>query len=228
MATSPEWRIYERIAACFEIDSAGMEISVTPNASLKGSISGVKRQIDILVDARWESGTDRRIIFDAKLRKRRVDVKEVETFEGLMRDVRASRGVLICSSGYTKAALTRAEQRIDIRLLSADEAMGLDHAAIDPCPYCKTRNNKSGIVFWDGQFPLPLGGWAIVFTGKCDTCRSFSFWCWDCGDKKVVPDSETCVCGCDRTWFVEKTEEEALFVLKLEDGEVPLDRRPLR
>ena len=166
-------------------------------------------------------------MFDAKLRKRKVDVKEVEMFEGLMRDVRASRGVLVCSVGYTKAALARAERHIDIRLLAADEAMELDHAATDPCPLCRTKN-KNGIVFWDGQFPLPLTGWAIVFTGKCDTCRNFSFWCWDCGEKKLVPDSETHVCGCDRTWFIEKSDDEAMFIVRVEDGELPLDRRPLR
>lgn len=221
--------MYERVAACFEIETAGMDVSVTPNASLKGTISGVARQIDILVEGRWESDLERRIVFDAKLRKRKVDVKDVESFEGMMRDVRASRGVLICSSGYTEAARRRADQFIDIRIMTADEAMDLDHAMIDACPHCAIQAWKTrGLVFWDGQFPLPLGGWAIIFTGKCDTCRSFAFWCWDCGEKIVVPDSETYECGCERTWFVEKDDDEALFIVRVDGGEVPLDRRPLR
>lgn len=229
MTEVPDWRIYERVAACFEIEAAGMDVSVTPNASLKGTISGVARQIDILVEGRWESGLERRIVFDAKLRKRKVDVKDVESFEGMMRDVRASRGVLICSSGFTEAARRRADQFIDIRIMTADEAMDLDHAMIDPCPHCAIEARKTrGLVFWDGQFPLPLGGWAIIFTGKCDTCRSFAFWCWDCGEKVVVPDNETYECGCERTWFVEKDDDEALFIVRVEGGEVPLDRRPLR
>jgi hypothetical protein len=150
--------------------------------------------------------------------------------EGLMRDVNASRGVLVCSNGHTKAALARANQIIDIRLMSADEAAELDHAAIGPCPLCKIEKRKTeGLVFWDGQLPLPLGpGWAIVFTGKCDVCHSFAFWCWDCGEKLVVPDDESYACGCERNWFIEKDENEAVFVLKLKDGEIPLDRRPLR
>jgi hypothetical protein len=77
------------------LEAAGIDVSVTPNASLLGNFGGVQRQIDILVDARWEEGAARRIIFDAKLRKHKVDVKEVEAFEGMMRDVRASRGVLV-------------------------------------------------------------------------------------------------------------------------------------
>lgn len=230
MATDvPDWRIYERVATCFEIDAAGMDVSVTPNATLIGSISGVPRQIDILVDARWEEGIARRIIFDAKRRRRKIDVKDVESFEGMMRDVRASRGVIICSGGWTEAAERRAAEIIDMRLMTIEEAENLDHAATDPCPHCRTSARKlKGIVFWDGQFPLPLAGWAIIFTGKCDACRSFAFWCWDCGEKGVVPDGDTYECGCERLWFIEKSADEALFIVRVEDGEIPLDRRPLR
>lgn len=207
-----------------------MDVSVTPNASLIGAISGTKRQIDVLVDARWDNDVARRIIFDAKMRKRKLDVKDVESFEGMMRDVRASRGVLVCPNGATKAALRRAQQNIDIRVISTEESMELDHAAIDPCPHCATnRNSQSGLVFWDGQFPMPLGAaWAIIFTGKCDVCRSFAFWCWDCGEKLVVPDSETHECGCERMWFVEASGDEVLFIVRVDDGEVQLDRRPVR
>jgi hypothetical protein len=228
MTDATDWRIYERVVACFEVEAAEMDVSVTPNASLVGSISGVKRQIDILVDARWGEGTERRIIFDAKLRRRKVDVKDVESFEGMMRDVRASRGVLVCYSGYTKAALKRAEENIDIRIISAEDALEHDHSAIDPCPNCEAEKRKQkGLIFWDGQMPLPFDpGWAIIFTGKCDGCRSFAFWCWDCGEKVVVPDAESYECGCGHTWFVEKDNVETVFIVRLGDGEVPLDRRP--
>ena len=74
--------MYERLVASFEVEDAGMDASVTPNASLIGSISGVPRQIDVLVDARFENDSTRRIIFDAKRRSRKVDVKDVESFEG--------------------------------------------------------------------------------------------------------------------------------------------------
>lgn len=230
MSENLDWRLYERIAACFEIDGAGMDASVIPNASLVGAISGVKRQIDILVDARWENGVSRRIIFDAKLRRRKLDVKDVESFEGMMRDVRASRGVLVCPHGATKAAIRRAQKNIDIRVMSIEDSMELDHAAVDPCPHCAmNRQRQPGLVFWDGQFPLPLGAaWAIIFTGKCDVCRSFAFWCWDCGEKVVVPDTETYECGCERAWFIETDQDEVVFIVRIEDGEIPLDRRPLR
>jgi hypothetical protein len=224
------WKIYERVVAAFEISTADMDASVTANASLTGCISGTKRQIDVLVDARWQDALNRRIIFDAKRRTRKINVNDVEAFEGLMRDVSAARGVLVCTKGYTKAALRRANQLIDIRLMTEDEALEIDHAAIDPCPNCDDEKRKpQGLIFWDGQFPLPVSpSWAIVFTGKCDVCRSFAFWCWECGEKVVVPIGQSYVCGCERRWFTESSEKEVLFLVATDDGEIPLDRRPLR
>jgi hypothetical protein len=133
-------------------------------------------------------------------------------------------------NGHTKAALRRAEQLIDIRLLTEDEALETDHAAVDPCPHCAIKKRKPrGLVFWDGQFPLPSGPMiAMVFTGKCDVCRGFAFWCWDCGEKVVVPDGERYVCACEQRWFTEADNDEMLFVVATDDGEVPLDRRPVR
>ena len=89
---APGWRIYERVAACFEVENASMDVSVTPNALLLGSKSRIRRQIDVLVDARFESGTERRIKFDAKRRRRKLNVQDVDRFVGLMADVRAARG----------------------------------------------------------------------------------------------------------------------------------------
>ena len=223
----PLWRIYERVAACFEVETAGMDVSVTPNASLVGSISGAARQIDILVDARWETGTERRIVFDAKRRRRKLTVQDVDAFVGLMSDVRAGRGVLVCTDGWTEAAETRAAEAIELRLMTVEEADAADHSAMETCPHCRVLPRKrKGVVFWDGQFPLPLGGWAIVFTGKCDECRSFAFWCWDCGEKAVVSDGVEHECGCERIWYVREDDDESVFWVRTEEGDVPLDRRP--
>ena len=229
MEGAPAWRVYERIAACFEVAAAGIDASVTPNALVLGSISGVRRQIDVLVDARWDTGTERRIIFDAKRRKRKLTVQDVDAFVGLMADVRTARGVLVCTSGWTEAAKRRADKTIELRLMTEQESKEADHAAMESCPRCRSQSRKTkGVVFWDGQFPLPLEGWAIVFTGKCDACRSFAFWCWDCGVKEVVPDGIQCECGCERLWFVGEGEDGAVFVARTDAGDVLLDRRPAK
>ena len=53
-------------------------------------------------------------------------------------------------------------------------------------------------------------------------------WCWDCGEKVVVPDREQYICGCDRKWFIDMTDDEALFVVDVDGAEIPLDRRSRR
>ena len=133
----PAWRVYERVVACFEVEAADMDASVTPNASLVGAISAAPRQIDVLVDARWERGTERRIIFDAKWHGRKLTVQDVDAFVGLMLDVRAARGVVVCTNGWTEAAKNRADEVIKLRLMTVAEADEADHSAMEPCPHCR-------------------------------------------------------------------------------------------
>ena len=216
----PAWRLYERVLACFEVDTAGMDVSVTPNASLVGSVSAAPRQIDVLVDARWETGTERRIVFDAKRRGGKLTVQDVDGFVGLMLDVRAARSVLVCTNGWTAAAESRAAETIELRLMTAEEADEVDHSAMEPCPHRRVLpRKKKGVVFWDGKFRVLVGGWAVVFTGKCDECRSFAFWCWACGEKKVVPDGAAHTCSCEWTWSVEDEDEETVLWVRTHDAD---------
>ena len=112
-----KWRDYERLLAYLTLDEYDESYTVIPNARIRGFISQRKRQIDILVDYRFDTNLERRIIFDAKLRNRPIDTKQIEAFEGLMKDVNAQRGFIICSNGYTKSALKRAQSHIGIRLV---------------------------------------------------------------------------------------------------------------
>lgn len=121
------WRAYERLVALLTTkDFEGTEFTVIPNAKVTGLISNRKRQIDILIEPRYDSDLKKRVIIDAKNKKRPIDIKEVEAFEGLMRDVNASRGYLICSNGYTKAALKRPQQHIDIKLIAFTDDFNLN------------------------------------------------------------------------------------------------------
>jgi hypothetical protein len=51
-------------------DQLSTEFCVTPNALIRGAITGIKRQIDVLIEARHDTDNTRRIIVDAKRRKR--------------------------------------------------------------------------------------------------------------------------------------------------------------
>ncbi|MEX2491042.1 MAG: restriction endonuclease [Nitrospirales bacterium] len=80
---------------------------VTHDAKLLGRKSNRSRQIDVLV--RDKIGQyDIMIVIDCKDYGRPVDVKGVEEFWGLVDDVGAHKGSLVCPKGFSQAAKERA------------------------------------------------------------------------------------------------------------------------
>jgi hypothetical protein len=160
----PDWQRYERLVAKLVSDQLSTAYCVSPNVSVMGKISNRNRQIDVLIDSRHDTDNRTRIIVDAKIRKRPIDVTHVEAFLGLMADVDASHGYLICPSGYTKAALRRSQEAVSIRLLPLDRLDDFDPAS---WPNCLQPDCKHGRVFWDG-YP------AIDMTLKTMNCATTS------------------------------------------------------
>jgi len=80
---------------------------VLHNVRLDGRESGTKRQVDVLVKENVGQ-YEIKIIIDCKDYKTPVDVKGVEEFDGLLRDVGAQKGVLVCPKGFSDAAKKRA------------------------------------------------------------------------------------------------------------------------
>lgn len=233
------WRAFERLVARLTSDEYEHDLSFTviPNARIKGYISNRKRQIDVLVECRSGTDLDRRIIFDAKDKKRPIDIKEVEAFEGLMRDVQAKRGFLVCTNGHTKAALTRAQEHIGIRLISPDELDDFDPTAWDSC---LSNTCSKGLVLWDTNFIVKDGPWVTLQNvGKCDVCGKFHIWCSDCGDRICLQKEDDWQCYCTSTWFwlssieddVDKSglSSKGAYLLLIDRYGKPsvIDRRPL-
>lgn len=109
-----DWKEYEQeIEAYFRAEYPSA--SIRANAKIEGKFSGVPRQIDLLIE---EIACDMtiRIVVDAKWRNHKLDVKEVEEFLGLAKDVSAHKAIMIAPEGYTDAAISRA-QRDDADLL---------------------------------------------------------------------------------------------------------------
>lgn len=81
---------------------------VLHNVKMRGRLTGVDRQIDVLV--REKVGQyEINIIVECKDHKRPIDVKGVEEFGGLLNDVGAQKGVLVCPTGFSETAKKRAE-----------------------------------------------------------------------------------------------------------------------
>src|SRR5262249_5035699 len=148
-----------------------------------GRLSDKSRQIDVLLDLRHDTDNSRRVIVDAKRRQRKLDVKDVEAFEGLMKDVGAHHGFLVSSTGYSGAAQRRAQDAITISIVPLEHVEQIDPTRWPRCLGAKCANGR---VFWSG-YPelsmslLPISSpkadvekrtW-LHYVGKCDQCGKF-------------------------------------------------------
>jgi hypothetical protein len=199
--TLPKWEQYERLVAQLLVQQLQTDMCVTPNARLIGRISRRKRQIDVLIDLRHDTDNSRRVIVDAKMRKRKVNVADVESFRGMMEDVAATHGYLVCTNGHTRAAERRAQSAVSIRLLPLDR---LDDFDPSEWPACQAPQCKDGLVFWDGYPEIVVRAVPVSvlvglkpqllsfihYVGKCDRCGRFHVKCVTCGDILTPPDDD--------------------------------------
>jgi hypothetical protein len=225
-ATDKSWEIYERMIARLFADQSTPGLCVTPNAQIKGKISRRSRQIDVLLEARHDTDNTRRIIVDAKRRKRKLDVTDVEALLGLMQDANATHGYLVAPAGYTAAAEKRAQKAVSIRIIPIDRLANFDPST---WPRCRASRCKHGRIFWDGYPEMSLRGFAagnpsklktmhfLHYVGKCDRCGLFYVWCTTCDDILSVPhdneDDHGHQCKCRLPWFwlgsIEEDEQSA-------------------
>jgi hypothetical protein len=210
----PDWELYERMVARLVADQLTTDLCVTPNARLKGRISGRSRQIDVLIDARHDTDNTRRIVVDAKKRHRKIDVTDVEALQGLMMDVEATHGYLVSPAGHTKAAEKRAQEAVSIRIVPLDRLENFDPSS---WPRCLVPGCVHGRIFWDGYPEFSLRGISagqsselrtlrfIHYVGKCDRCGGFHIHCVTCDDLLHIPatDQEDIghQCRCKLPWF---------------------------
>jgi len=210
----PSWELYERLVATLFASQAGTDLCVTPNARIRGRISGRSRQVDVLMEARHDTDNNRRVIVDAKKRRRRIDVKEVESFRGLMEDVGATHGYLVSPHGYTGAAERRAQEFVSLRIVPLDRLEDFDPSA---WPRCLRTRCTHGRVFWDGYPELTMALRSIEnpsvvisvprihHVGKCDRCGAFHVRCKTCDELLFVPENDESdighQCLCKPPWF---------------------------
>ncbi|WP_434593780.1 restriction endonuclease [Streptomyces sp. A5-4] len=113
-----DWRRFEEVVTrkVADLDSAA---TVTHNARLKGRLSGIERQIDVLVTGRL-AGTQIKIVFECKRYERSVGLATVEEFIGKLHDLEADRGALCVFGGITAPAFSRlahaAHPQVDLYL----------------------------------------------------------------------------------------------------------------
>jgi hypothetical protein len=93
---------------------------IKKNDKILGTESKIQREIDISIKQKI-ADHEILIIIQAKDHKKRADIKIIGEFDSVIRDVRASKGILICNAGFTKAAKDYAASRA-IDLYTAHDA----------------------------------------------------------------------------------------------------------
>lgn len=103
-----DWRDLEQLVANIQ-RSLAPAAKVEHNVKVRGRSSEVDRQIDVLVTQNIGQYTIT-IAIDCKDYKKPIDVKGVEEFSGMVADIGANKGVLVCPAGFTDTAKTVAKK----------------------------------------------------------------------------------------------------------------------
>jgi hypothetical protein len=134
MNDRPKSNLYERCVAAWAIEEFDfVDVTVTANAKVRGHISGRSRQVDVLLEERTIGNPEGRIIVEAKLHGRPVDIEVVEAVEAKLRDVNAAHAVIVSSGGFTQSAISRGDELIQLTLLEYDHVVNEYSDAFGSC-----------------------------------------------------------------------------------------------
>ena len=111
----PKWKRFEKLIHQIHTQFAPKDAVVTLDDKIVGYESKVERQLDVTIRA-IVAQYKVLIVVECKDEARPLDVGTMGEFASLLRDVKANKGVMISTSGYTPAALEMARaQGIDTR-----------------------------------------------------------------------------------------------------------------
>jgi hypothetical protein len=192
-----DWKQYEKeIVDHFRAEYA--DATIIHNAKVQGRFSKVERQIDLLIEGEMADFRFR-VVVDSKYRDKKIDVNDVESFIGMVRDVEADRGVMISSEGYSSAAINRAyydDSDIELDVLNFKDlerfhAFGAipragGHSVLLPAPFgwvidATRREGMVATLYQRGltfESAVEAGEWMYVnFWSKDQTANSIESLC---------------------------------------------------
>lgn len=199
------WQEYQHAIA--ELFRRHPEAIVDEDVQEVGQDSRILRQLDVRIllqlDIELSQGItpniDVKIIADAKLYNKRLDVNDIGKLAVLKDDVRAHLMVAVTSHGASQAGIQLGQNRgvyvltATPDLLALLQDMGIPD--ISPCTVCGL-----GTITWNQPNELVLkltGGHTLYLEGTCNDCSTIHFRCGDCGVIQGIPDGKILKCpGC--------------------------------
>ncbi|WP_103068448.1 restriction endonuclease [Aquimarina sediminis] len=170
---------------------------VKKNITIPDRVTGQARQIDVWWEMKIENHSFK-ILIDAKKRKEKIDVKDVEEIMMLAQSVNADKAIIVTNNEWTEPAEKRAKfDGMDLRILSIDEATDL--VVEDKWLMCSICNedcvllDQSGFMTKNNLLNWWLGG-------KCRSCDSIYINCQDCGSKGIAREKIEYICECPIKW----------------------------
>ena len=163
--------------------------------------TGTKRQVDIAIFEQI-AGHEIFVVVDCKHYEKKIDVKNVETFIGMLEDLGADIGIMVTANGYTDTAMSRAKMsrvRLDIVEYEDIDEYKFD---IDICDECFPGDDRiPGIVDWGKQGFVEGDIDKVGDVGRCDHCLSLHIRCKKCGNITPIPEAAyeeeiECLGGC--------------------------------
>jgi len=104
----PKWKKFEEVVFQIQKSLVPRSAKVTPNDQIFGHDSKTNRQIDISIRIEVPPYS-LLIVIDCKDYKNPVDVKDVGEFASVVKDIKANKGAMVSSNGFTDAAIEMAK-----------------------------------------------------------------------------------------------------------------------
>jgi hypothetical protein len=145
--SEPKWKRFEKLIHQLHTQFAPEGAAVIQDDKIVGCESKTERQLDVTIRhtvAQYKI----LIVIECKDESRPIDVGAMGEFASLLRDVKANKGVMISTSGYTKSALDMARaQGIDTRTYLDTESMDWKSEVTIPVLLTRTKLDAWNVRF---------------------------------------------------------------------------------
>ena len=214
MTSDPPWRQYEKQIHERLIALAGGddEAEIVFDHHLPGRYSGVDRQVDVYVKGSFAGNVgEGTMAVDCKCFERKVNVKDVEAFVGLVEDVNTDLGLIVTTVGFSDAARHRAlaTRGVRVEIVPFDELADWEPEVLF-CPVCTDMDSDRapGPLYVDPVSQGVPGAELVLGVGRCWHCRAISMRC-TCDTLNTLHEAEEgtwqeCEGGCGVEWTAEE------------------------